>query len=116
MELSKCHIGLILFQPVPAFTYYPGENIVKLFEYAGLGIPFIISDFPKLKEFVQLNGGGLNVDPTDPKKIARAIEQLYNDKTLYSKLSREGKEMVLTKFNWEKQEEKLMQAFSELLN
>ncbi len=115
-ELSKCHLGLILFQPVPAFTYYPGENIVKLFEYASLGIPFLISDFPGLVNFVQTNGGGVNVDPTDAPSIARAVERLYSDKVLYARLSEEGRTMVREKFNWEKQEEKLMKLYAELLD
>lgn len=114
-ELKKCHLGIALFQPVPAFTYYPGENIVKLFEYAGLGIPYLISNFDKLNNFVALNGGGLTVDPMDTDKIAAAIEKIYLDQELYSRLRKEGMAMVRDKYNWENQEKKLLEAYSTML-
>ena len=115
-ELKKCHLGIALFQPVPAFTYYPGENIVKLFEYAGLGIPYLISNFDKLNRFVEINGGGLTVDPTDTDKIAEAIEKIYLDQALYSRLRREGMAMVREKYNWENQEKILLDAYHTLLS
>lgn len=113
--LVKMDVGLILLQPVPAFTYSPGENIVKLFEYAGLGIPFIISDFPGIRKFIERNGGGILVDPTNVDAIARAIENLYKDKKIYNKLSSEGRSMVVNKYNWEEQEQKLFDAYEKLL-
>lgn len=115
LELKKCHIGLALLQPTPAYLYCPGENIVKLFEYAGLGIPFLISNFPRLTNFVNENGGGLLVDPTDTNAIARAIERLYEDRELHQRLSAEGISMVKNKFNWDMQEHKLLQAYEEIL-
>jgi glycosyltransferase involved in cell wall biosynthesis len=114
-ELKKCHLGIALFHPVPAFTYYPGENIVKLFEYAGLGIPYLISNFDKLNNFVRTNGGGLTVDPLDTSKIAETIEKVYLDQRLYSRLRNEGIAMVREKYNWENQEKILLQAYSTML-
>ncbi len=116
LELKKCHVGLALLQPIPGFLYYPGENIVKLFEYAGMGIPYLISNFPRLTNFVNKNGGGLLVDPTDTDAIARAIERLYEDNELYQRLSREGIAMVKNQFNWDLQEEKLINAYQEILS
>jgi len=113
--LADMDVGLILLQPIPAFTYSPGENIVKLFEYAGLGIPFIISDFPGLRRFIEKNGGGILVDPTDVNEIAKNIEKLYKDKKLYSKLSNEGIKMVRNKYNWDNQEKKLIEAYKKIL-
>ncbi|HSB93158.1 MAG TPA: glycosyltransferase, partial [Flavitalea sp.] len=114
-ELKKCHLGIALFHPVPAFTYYPGENIVKLFEYAGLGIPYLISNFDKLEAFVAVNGGGLTVDPMNSTKIAEAIERVYLDQALYSRLRTEGIAMVRDKYNWENQEKTLLEAYSTML-
>ena len=114
-ELNKMHVGLAVLQPIPAYTYSPGENIVKLFEYASLGIPFIISNFDGIRKFVEKNGGGLLVDPTDPVAIAKAIELLYNDKLLYQRLSAEGRNMVLNEYNWDNQEKKLVDAYRRVL-
>ncbi|RYZ33972.1 MAG: glycosyltransferase [Sphingobacteriales bacterium] len=114
-ELGLYHVGLALFQPVPAFTYYPGENVVKLFEYAGLGIPFIISNFEGLSKFVKTYGGGLTADPTNPAEIARTIEKLYEDQVLYNRLSQEGQELVRKEFHWEAQKQKLINVYKKLL-
>jgi glycosyltransferase involved in cell wall biosynthesis len=113
--LSKMHVGMAAFQPIPAFTYYPGENIVKLFEYASLGIPYIISDFPGIRKFVEKNGGGILVDPTNVNEIAKTIEKLFNEKELYKKLSVEGKNMVINEYNWDLQEKILISAYNKLL-
>ncbi len=116
IELKKCSVGLALLQPTPSFIYCPGENIVKLFEYAGMGIPYLISNFPRLTNFVNEHGGGLLVDPTNTDDIARAIERLYEDKVLYQNLSAEGIAMVKNKFNWDLQEKKLLNAYDEILS
>jgi len=115
-EMLNFHLGLALFQPVSAFTYYPGENIVKLFEYAGLGMPYLISDFDPLKKFVFENGGGLNVNPTNSTEIASRIEELILDKKRYEKLSQEGVSMVRERFNWESQEDKLLSFYNKILS
>lgn len=115
-QMKNFDLGLALFQPVPAFTYYPGENVVKLFEYGALGIPYLISDFPKLKQFVKTNGGGLALNPTDVKNIAKTIEHLQDDACHYIKLSKEGTNMVKTKFNWEAQESGLLSFYNKILS
>lgn len=114
-ELQKCYVGLILLQPVSAFTYIPGENIVKLFEYMGMGIPYIMSDFPGLRKFTEENGGGIVVDPTDTDKIAQSIEKLYEDKELFSRLSREGIGRVRDVYNWDAQAKKLIEGYQKIL-
>lgn len=115
-ELEKCYLGLILLQPEPAFIYSPGENIVKLFEYGGMGIPYLMSNFTGLQKFCEKNGGGITIDPTDTDLIARSIEKLYEEKELYTKLSKEGIEMVRNEFNWDMQAEKLIKGYRKILN
>ena len=114
-SLMGYDVGLILLKPVPAYTYSTGENIVKLFEYAGLGIPFLISNFPGLNEFVNENGGGLLADPMNLDDIIAKVKMLYEDKILRNKLSKEGNEFVLNKYNWDLQENKLIEAYSKII-
>lgn len=113
--LSKMHIGMITLQPVPAYLYSPGENIVKLFDYASLGIPFVISDFPGIRKFVEKNGGGVLVDPTDTDKIAKAIDELYYNRELYDQLSEECTSFIKKEYNWDFQEKKLLDAYAKIL-
>lgn len=108
-------IGIALYQPVPAFLYCPGENIVKLFEYAAFGIPSILPNFDKLSRFIETHGGAVCVDSTDANAVAETIERLIEDKGYYDKLSNEGIAMVRDNFNWEKQEQTLLDAYQRLL-
>ena len=43
-HLAVADLGLLLLQPVPAYTY-AGENTLKLFEYMWSSLPIVSSDF-----------------------------------------------------------------------
>jgi glycosyltransferase involved in cell wall biosynthesis len=113
--LLEADIGLILLQPVSAYLYCPGENIIKLFEYMMAGLPVIISDFPQLSEFVLKNGFGISVDPTSPRKIAEAIDYLYDNSDLRRQMGRNGRAAVLCKYNWEIEGQKLLRIYDKIL-
>jgi len=104
----------VLFQPVPAFQYYPGENIIKLWEYLGLGLPVIISDFPKLKMLIETMEVGIAVDPTRPVAIAAAIRQLRDKPELRRKLGDNGRATVLKEHNWGNEAAKLVAVYQGL--
>jgi glycosyltransferase involved in cell wall biosynthesis len=114
--LINADVGLLLLQPVPAYLYYPGENVIKLFEYMIMGLPVIISEFPKLKNLVSELGCGVSVDPTDPMKIAETIEYLYHNQDLRKVMGENGRSAVLEKYNWETESEKLLQVYKNTTN
>lgn len=113
--LVNADVGLILLQPVPAYLYYPGENIIKLFEYMSAGLPIIISNFPKLENMILEIGCGVSVDPTDPKAIAESIEFLYRNADLRKRMGENGKKAVIEKYNWEAEGKKLVGLYKKLL-
>ena len=113
--LAQADVGMVLFQPVPAFTYYPGENIIKLWEYLGMGLPVIISNFPKLKQLVETLDVGIAVDATDPAAIAAAIQELRNHPSLRRKLGENGKAVVQNERNWAKEAGKLVGIYQKLV-
>jgi len=115
-HLRAAHVGLVLLQPVPAYLYCHAENITKLFEYMLFGLPVIISDFPKLKEFVALHDCGITVDPTRPDLVAKALNFLYENPDVREKMGRNGRKAVLEKFNWEKESRKLLEIYRKLLD
>ncbi len=112
--LAQADVGMVLFQPVPAFQYYPGENIIKLWEYLGMGLPIIISDFPKLKTLTETLGAGIAVDPIRPVAIAAAIRQLRDKPELRCRLGENGRRAVLKERNWDNQAMKLVAVYQEL--
>jgi glycosyltransferase involved in cell wall biosynthesis len=113
--LFNCDLGLALLQPVPAYLYCPGENIVKIFEYMAAELPFLISDFPKLKELVELNDCGIAVDPTSPKAIAEAIKYLFENPDVRKRMGENGKRAFLERFNWEILEKRLLKVYDTVL-
>jgi len=113
--LAQADVGMVLFQPVPAFEYYPGENIIKLWEYLGMGLPVIISNFPKLKQLVEKLGAGIAVDPSDPGAIAAAIRRLRDNPELRRRLGSNGRAAVLKERNWENEAGKLVCIYRRML-
>ncbi|MFX1521492.1 MAG: glycosyltransferase family 4 protein [Promethearchaeota archaeon] len=114
--LVNADVGLILLQPVPAYLYCPGENITKLFEYMSVGLPVIISNFPKLEETISEINCGVSVDPTDPKAIADSIESLYSDPDSRKQMGENGKKALMEKYNWEAEKGKLLDIYQKVLN
>ena len=89
--IRDCDLGIVLLQPVSAYLYCTSENIIKLYEYMALGLPVLISDFPKLKAFIESNDCGIAVDPSSPEAIAKAIK--YSKKTCKNPVS--GKSILV---------------------
>ncbi len=113
--LAKADAGLALFQPVPAFEYYPGENIIKLWEYLGIGLPVIISNFPKLKRLIEGLEAGIAVDAANPAAIAAAIRRLRDEPALGRRLGANGRAAVLRERHWEMEAGKLAGVYQSVI-
>lgn len=115
-EFLECEadIGLLLFRPDPALVDSTGEGNTKLFEYLAVGLPVLYSDFPKLRALVETIGGGFPVDPTDPDKIAAAIDHLADNPDLCRQMGNSGQHAVREQYNWEHEEEKLIRVYDRL--
>lgn len=113
--LAGGDLGVVLLQPVPAYLYCPGENIVKLWEYQAVGLPVVISDFPRLRDLVAKLDCGIAVDPTSPKAISDAIRRLYAAPELRRRLGDNGRRAVREHYNWENQERKLLELYAKVL-
>jgi len=114
--LTQADVGMLALQPIPAFEYCPGENIIKLWEYLGVGLPVIISNFPKLKKLIEELDAGMSVDPTNSAAIADAIRVLGNNTALRLRLGENGRAAVLKERNWEAEAIKLVQIYRRILS
>jgi glycosyltransferase involved in cell wall biosynthesis len=66
-------VGLAILKPIPNYLEsYP----TKLFEYMGLGLPFITSSFPLYKSIVNNTHAGITVSPLNPNDIANNMFEL----------------------------------------
>ena len=109
--LGKARVGLVLLHPL---SRYQESWPVKLFEYMAAGIPFVASDFPLWRELGE--GAGLFVDPLDPPSIAQAIEWLFAHPKEAEAMGQRGRELVLKKYNWDAEAQKLLTLYERLLS
>ena len=111
-HLRGTDIGIVCLHPEPKYvTAWP----VKLFEYMAAGLPVVASNFPLWREIVEGNRCGICVDPLNPKEIAQAIEYLITHPEEARKMGENGRRAVEEKYNWEKEGEKLLKLYEELV-
>jgi len=110
--LPRCHIGIAILHPEPNYI----ESLpTKLFEYMAAVLPVIASNFPLWKGIVEGNNCGLTVDPLNPREIARAVEYLIEHPGEARKMGKNGRKVVLEKYNWENERKKLLALYEDLL-
>lgn len=105
--------GLVTLHPI---INYIDSLPVKMFEYMGAGIPVIASDFPLWKEIIEKNDCGICVNPLESKQIADAITWLIENPKKAEDMGQRGLKMVMEKYNWVKEEKKLVDIYNSIIN
>lgn len=113
--LRQADVGMLTLLPIPAFLYCPGENVIKLWEYLGMSLPVVVSNFPRLGALIEKLKVGITVDPEDPAAIAAAIRRLHGDPELRRRLGENGRMTVLNERNWEAEAVKLLAVYERLV-
>ncbi len=103
--------GLVVLHPI---SNYLDALPVKMFEYMSAGLPVIASNFPLWREIVEGNNCGLCVDPLKPEEIARAISFLHDNPDIAREMGLNGQHAVIDKYNWQQEEEKLLELYEKL--
>jgi glycosyltransferase involved in cell wall biosynthesis len=111
--ISGCQIGLALLQPMPNYVdSYP----TKIFDYMGLGVPVLCSDFPLYRHLVEEVGCGRCVDPTRPDLIAEAIASMLDNPEELESMGQRGIEAVRRRFNWTSQARHLKRFYEQIVS
>ena len=76
--ISTGDISVVPIQNVCLSYYYCLPN--KLLESAIARLPVVVSNLPELKRFVEISKSGVVMDETDPRDIARAIREAYENR------------------------------------
>ena len=74
----------------------------------------IASNFPLWHDIVDGNQCGVCVDPYDPAAIAAAIDGFVLDSALASAMGQNGRRAVLDRYNWGREESKLLAFYGRL--
>jgi glycosyltransferase involved in cell wall biosynthesis len=110
---AKSFAGIVTLHPTPA---YINSLPVKMFEYMNFKLPIIASNFKLFCEIFDKIDCGLNVDPCNPKKIAEAIDEIFDNPKKSIKYGENGFRGVTDKFNWKNEEKKLYSFYDKILN
>lgn len=108
---SNSIAGLIV--PHPIINYLDAIP-TKMFEYMLSGLPVIGARLPMIQGFVEKYRCGLIVDPLSPQEISNAIKWILNNPQEAKRMGENGREIVLQKYNWEKESEKLIAVYKTL--
>jgi glycosyltransferase involved in cell wall biosynthesis len=98
-RLAAADLGLLLLQPVPAYTY-AGENTLKLFEYMWSSLPIVSSDFPNLKRIIEAAQCGICIDPCNAEQAAKAIVNLLDQPGTRKNMGANGRKAIAEAYNW----------------
>ena len=110
--LEKADFGFSLLQPIGNYI----ESLsTKIFDYMTWGIPFAVSNFPIYDEFVVKAITGIVVDQNNPKSIAQEVLDLISNKDKLIEMSKNGQRLVIEKWNWLSQAEKLIEHYNEII-
>jgi len=106
-------IGLCILQPQPR---YIAAVPIKLFEYMASGLPVIASNFPAISSIIDEANCGIAVDPlSQPTYIAEIIKSWWITPSFPRSIGENGRQAVLTKYNWETQSGRLSMLYHLLL-
>ncbi|MDD2954931.1 MAG: glycosyltransferase [Oscillospiraceae bacterium] len=103
--------GLAVLQPTPA---YREALPVKALEYMAAGIPAVISDFPQWRRIFGGAGCMLFADPENPREVAEKAGWLLDHPEQARRMGEQGRTAVLRRLNWQREEQKLLQAYETL--
>lgn len=112
LQMARATIGIACLHPVRNYMYMP---TTKVFQYVAAGLPVVVSNFPKWKEFIEGINCGIVVNPLDPQEIARAVGYLIEHPDEARRMGENGRKAVLEKYNWENESKNLLAIYEDLL-
>jgi glycosyltransferase involved in cell wall biosynthesis len=108
---SQSAIGIGLFHDTPKYSSFIP---IKLFEYMAFGLPVVFSDHGPSADIVREENCGILVDYANIEETAKSVFQLLSDEMLFNRLSENGKNAVLKKYNWDNEKSNLLLVYQTL--
>lgn len=111
--MKASRIGLI---PLPDTLKMRANIPTKMFEYMFFKLPVLTSDLPPCGRFMRKDEFGYLIKYDDVNAYVDLILNLLDHPDLIDLLGNTGRELVLTKYNWESEEKKLAEVYLKLLS
>lgn len=112
---AAASVGLVPVKADNVSNFLGDTN--KLFEYLMAGLPVVVSDLPEIRA-VAVQGDppvGEVFDPNSPASIADAITRVLRDPAQYEGRRREARRLALDRFNWNLEEQRLLEVYENVL-
>jgi hypothetical protein len=109
----RAHVGLICLKG----SQNEWENLPnKLFNYMYFGLPFVGPDCNAgIKKIVEEEKCGLLVDIYDPKAIAQAVSEFFENPGMREEMGERARYAVENKYNWQEMENQLIFSYKTML-
>ena len=111
LQTQKAYIGITLFEPGARSNYFSLAN--RFFDYLHAGVPQICVDFPVYRELNNKHEVAVLVNDTSSESIAKALNELLQDRDKWERLSKNCLEAAKT-LNWQEEEKKLLNIYKQL--
>jgi len=108
---ATADLGIAPIENTCLSYYYCSPN--KVFEYIAAGLPVVGSHFPELQRVIEGYKLGVTFNPEDPQDIARAINEVLEDRGKYEEM-RQNALKAAKIFNWENESKKLLTIYQSL--
>jgi glycosyltransferase involved in cell wall biosynthesis len=109
--MANSMAGLVTLHASPN---YRDALPVKMFEYMAAGIAVIASGIPLWRGIVEKSRCGVCVDPTDPRAIAAAIDDMVEHPQRAQDMGANGRQAILAHYNWDSEAAKLLAFYASL--
>ncbi len=110
--VASADLGIVPTQNVCLSYFFESSN--KIFHCVMAGVPVAMSDHCEKRLLVEEYGIGALFDETDPKEIARIVNETLDDREAYAVMRRNCLDAARV-LNWEHEEHNLRQIFGDLL-
>jgi len=110
-QIPKADVGIMPFLPCPNHLI---AMPTKILEYMASKLAVVTSDLPLVKKFIEKEKCGLVFRSTSYKDLANKISRLASDRELVKRMAENGEKAFLEKYNWQKEEKKLLKIYKEL--
>jgi glycosyltransferase involved in cell wall biosynthesis len=111
---ASADIGLISSSPTYSLSVrYALPN--KLFEYLMVGLPVLSLEVDSIANVLRTHDVGLVLSSLEPSAIAAGINTMLADREALARMQRNALEISQNEFNWEKESQRLIRLYQEIL-